>query len=351
MGEPDFSRLEKVLRMEGEPDRVPLYEHLVDDEIVSAILGTKGLPGNFEEMARRRAKFYQKMGYDYVPIEISWPISRTNILQIEDTAPLPRQQRAWVDQKHGTVESWEDFNSYDWPDDDYDYSKTIRKAAHLVPPGMKIVAHACGGVLENTMWLMGSRNFSRTLHTDPKLLEAIFDRIGGALVNAFRKASMEPGVGAMCLGDDMGLRTGTMISPHDLRKYVFPWQRRICNQAHRKDLPFILHACGNLTRIMDDLIDFVKIDAKHSFEDAIMPVAEVKRRWGDRVAILGGVDVDVLSRRDVPEVVEYVKKVMSQCLPGGCWALGSGNSIPNYVKVDNYMAMLKQGPKWGRYGI
>jgi len=53
---------------------------------------------------------------------------------------------------------------------------------------------------------------------------------------------------------------------------------------------------GSLVRMKTrDLINFVGIDTKPSFEDAIMPVAEVKRKYGGRIAILGGVDVNKLS--------------------------------------------------------
>ena len=96
---------------------------------------------------------------------------------------------------------------------------------------------------------------------------------------------------------------------------------------------------------MDDLIDWVGIDAKHSFEDVIMPAAEAKRRYGDRIAILGGVDVDYLSRHSVDEVRAYTRKVIEECAPGGGWALGTGNSVPNYVPVENYLAMLDEGRK------
>ena len=77
---------------------------------------------------------------------------------------------------------------------------------------------------------------------------------------------------------------------------------------HQAGKPFLLHSCGQLEKIMDDLIDDVKIDAKHSFEDVIMPVTEAKRRWGDRVALLGGVDVDYLCRHSPEEIMEYTKR-------------------------------------------
>ncbi len=335
--------------MEGEPDRVPFYEHLVDAQIMYAVLGKSEVEGEAMGSGPLRVEFYGRLGYDYVPMEIRWPLERTNIVRGEDTAWIPRPERTWVDQQRGTIETWEDYENYPWPDEGFDYAGPIEHLAPMLPEGIEIIAHACGGVLENTMWLMGAKPFVRALYSDRRLVASIFDRVGGALLEAFTQAADVKGVGAMCLGDDMGLRTGTMIPPRELRRYVFTWQRKICRAAHARDLPFILHACGNLAEVMDDLIDYVGMDAKHSFEDAIMPVGQMKGVWGDRVVLLGGVDVDVLSRRDVPTVTSYVRSVMDDCLPGGSWALGSGNSIPNYVKVDNYLAMLREGQRRGRF--
>jgi uroporphyrinogen decarboxylase len=158
-----------------------------------------------------------------------------------------------------------------------------------------------------------------------------------------------PGVGALWLGDDMGFKTSTMVSHQVFREYVFPWQKRVGEIAHAQGLPFLLHACGNLSQIMDDLIDDVGIDAKHSFEDVIMPVSEAKRQYGERIAILGGIDVDFLCRASEDEVRAYTRKVIEACAPGGGWALGTGNSVANYIPVQNYLAMLDVGRNYGSY--
>ncbi|MGC8861968.1 MAG: uroporphyrinogen decarboxylase family protein, partial [Armatimonadota bacterium] len=103
---------------------------------------------------------------------------------------------------------------------------------------------------------------------------------------------------------------------------------------------------GNLGEVMDDLIDYVGIDAKHSFEDAIMPVAEFKRIYGHRIGVVGGVDVGALARMETPDLRRYVRQILEECAPGGGYALGSGNSVANYVKVENYHAMLEEGWRW-----
>ena len=94
---------------------------------------------------------------------------------------------------------------------------------------------------------------------------------------------------------------------------------------------------------MDELIDDIGIDAKHSFEDAITPVWEAKRRWGARIGLLGGVDMDVLSRGTEEQVRTYTRRCIEECLPGGGYALGSGNTIANYVPPANFLVMLDEG--------
>src|SRR5690606_9474671 len=123
----------------------------------------------------------------------------------------------------------------------------------------------------------------------------------------------------------------TMIAPDDLRKYFFPYHKRIAQLAHEHGKVYVLHACGNLEAVLDDLIDDVGIDAKHSFEDAIMPVTEFKARYGRRVGVVGGLDIGFLSRASEGEVRARVRHTLESCMPGGGYLLGTGNSVANYI--------------------
>ncbi|MCZ7546405.1 MAG: uroporphyrinogen decarboxylase family protein [Anaerolineae bacterium] len=116
--------------------------------------------------------------------------------------------------------------------------------------------------------------------------------------------------------------------------------------AHARGKVYILHACGNLEAVMDDLIDDVGIDAKHSFEDAIMPVADFKAKYGDRIAVVGGIDIDFLCRATEDAVRARVRETLDACMPGGGYVLGSGNSVTNYIPVRNFVAMVDEGRRW-----
>ena len=105
--------------------------------------------------------------------------------------------------------------------------------------------------------------------------------------------------------------------------------------------------CTTSSRIAG--VETCRSEAKHSFEDVILPVEEAKRRWGDRIAILGGVDVDLMTRGTPDQVRTRTREVLTACMPGGGYALGSGNSVANYVSVENYLALLEEGWQAGVY--
>jgi uroporphyrinogen decarboxylase len=173
-------------------------------------------------------------------------------------------------------------------------------------------------------------------------VQAVADRISGLMAEYYRRLLEVPRLIAIFPGDDMGFRTGTLLSPDALRRFTLPWHERFARMTHDAGLPYFLHSCGNLAGILPDLVERVGIDAKHSFEDAITPVAEFKRRWGSRIGVLGGVDLDKLARLSPPALRRYVRKIIDDCAPGGRFALGSGNSVPDYVPVENYLTMIDE---------
>jgi uroporphyrinogen decarboxylase len=257
--------------------------------------------------------------------------------------------RHWRDENRGAIETWEDFEKYPWPGSNgIDYG-ALDMAASVLPDGMRLIGADPGGALEAVEDLMGVQQMAYAMVDQPDLLQAVFDKCGQLMLDICRTNASHAAVGAVILGDDMGFKTQTIMSPEALRRYLFPWHKRIAEAVHAYGKPLLLHSCGNLDRVMDDLIDDVGIDAKHSFEDVIMPVEEAKRRWGSRIAILGGVDMDILARGTPDQVRARTRQVLETCMPGGGYALGSGNSIANYIPAENYIAMLEEGWRAGRY--
>lgn len=332
---PDFTRLRDAILRECRSDRLPFLELFADIEIKEAVLGRQ------VQKMEDKVEFFYRLGYDCVStgIPLYFPSPRTSA---RNTSEQAYGDRHWVTDNTCPIQTRENFESYQWPDPEEISAEYIEETANILPEGMGLLVQS-SGVLENVMWLMGYAGLANALYDAPDLVQDMFDEVGNRVYRALEKVIDCRELGGVFFGEDMGFKTSTMIAPEHYRKYLFPHLRRIVELTHKHGKFFVLHSCGNLEEIMDDLIDYVGIDARHSYEDAIMPVADFKRRYGHRVAVVGGIDIDVLSRADVDAVKVYVRNVLEECTPDGGYVLGTGNSVTNYVKVENYLAMLEEG--------
>ena len=321
---PDFNQLLKVLRRDGKPEYVPFYELFVNLPIMEAILGKK-LPDRISTV-----EFYYKSGYDYVPV---WP-------------GLEMERGSLVDRRLGyPIKNREDFNHYSWPEPSSITVSEFDAVIPILPKGMKIIGQT-GGIFETAQSLCGYEDLCYLLADDRKLVREIFEHLGLLYETMYSSMAKIKEVGAVVISDDLGFKTHTLISPKDLKEFVLPWWKRLARIIHKQGKPCILHSCGNLSAVMDEIINDVQIDAKHSYEDAILPVTEAKKIYGDRIAILGGFDMDRLCRSSEKEIREYVDLLIDEVGISGGYALGSGNSIADYVPIENYLTMLDEG--WRR---
>lgn len=212
---------------------------------------------------------------------------------------------------------------------------------HL-PEGMGFISSHAAGIFEHLSWVMSLEGLCLALYDDPALVQAVSDRIGTLITQFYEHLLQLDRLIVVFPGDDMGFRSGTLIAPDALRKYCLPWHKRWAQMAHERGLPYFLHSCGNLQAIMEDLIGDVRIDGKHSFEDAIIPVQEFRKQYGDRIAVLGGIDLNILSAGTPQQVRQHTRYLIETCGARGRYAVGSGNSIPSYVPVENYLSMVDE---------
>jgi len=348
---PDFETFERVLKGEKEPDKVHLVELGVDAEVVKYIcenyLGRKWVPRTEEDgkdYLEQQIEFYLKMGYDFCPVPIRWRNLPTfKERRAADTAFLSRGERSWVDERGGIIKNWEDFENIHWDRIRHDLS-ALDLAQKMLPDGMKMTVGCTvfEMILER---FLGYQDLFILSQDNPELVEAVFEQWGRKVYDCYEEAIQYPGVGAVFHADDLGFKTATLLSPAFLRKNVFPWFRRFAALAHEQGKTYWYHCCGNVREVMEDIIDDVKADAFHSFQDVIMPVAEFSQKYGHRIAALGGVDMDKLGRMSEPELTKYVRGILDKCMPGR-FALGSGNTVANYLPVQNYLAMLDEGLSW-----
>ncbi len=334
--QPDFDQFVKVLTRQGKPDHLPFYEHIASPGFIARRTGTDWhhmSPGD-PQYWQIYVDFWLGMGFDCVPMEI--PL-RCPLAAHESALSVGSEAAA-------VIRDMRDYESYPWPSEsdpiDFRHFETVAK---LLPDGAKIVGGVCMGPYEWVSQMMGVMGLSFALLDDPDLVELMFSRIGSLILSADRQLATMDAIGALRQGDDLGFKTSTFLSPELLRRHVFPTYTKIAAEAHANGKPFILHSCGNLEAVYEDLIRECRIDAKHSFEDAILPVGEFKKRYGDRITPLGGLDVDVICRASGDDLRAYTRRHIEQCFADGHWALGTGNSLTDYMPVENYLTVLEEG--------
>ncbi len=346
---PDADALIANILRRGTPQRVHHIELFHDAEIRDAIAERFDLMNKVDssdpDYERKKLLAVNRfVGFDHVSasmVELAMPLKHT---VIDDTAEIKRATgRAYMEEHTGPITSWAEFEAYPWPDPNLpSATRELEWWQANLPDDMCLIAHT-GHFAEYVTWLMGYETLGYALYEQRDLVEAIANKI---LVfhEAELKRVLEFDRVRMIWGsDDMGFKSSIMISADDMRQFVLPGHRRLAEMAHASGRPYLLHSCGNLSDIMDDLTDDVKIDAKHSFEDTIEDVREVKHTYGRKIGLLGGIDVDFVCRSDEQAIRKRVRETLDVCLPGGGYCLGTGNSVANYIPLDNYLALVDEG--------
>jgi uroporphyrinogen decarboxylase len=347
---PSFDRVLTALRRE-EPDRVPLGDIWVDQEVKDAFMG-RPVKTLADDVA-----FWQTAGFDFIALDIDlWatPQIQGNIVRpLGDTAGLyegNRPDRNWVASDAGVVATWDQARTFPWPKaSDLDYTN-FEKIDRMLPRGMMVVA-TFGHIFTAAWQLMGFETFCLTLYEDVGLVREVLTRIGEEVVALLERVVRFDAVGAVCFQDDIAYTSGLIIPPAQLRVLFFPWLKRIADVCHAAGRPLLFHSDGKVDEAIPDVIA-AGVDALHPIEPKCMDIASVKRQYGDRLALVGNLDLGYTLTRGTPEEVRRaVKDLIRSVGPGGGFLLSSANSITNYVPLANFKAMLAANSEYGRYPI
>lgn len=337
--QPDYRHMLDVLA-NRRPARLPIYEHLVNPPVIEQILGVHfaslidGDARDLDQYFHQFCRFWQEMTYDTV----SYEVTITEILP---------GGGALLGERPGPIQTRADFERYPWDELPDLYWKTAgpRLDALLanLPAGMQPLGGVGNGIFEISEDLVGYQYLAYLQIDDPELFADLYVKIGDLMVTIWARFLERYGDSfAICrMGDDLGYKASPLMNPATIRRHILPQYQRVIGQIRNMGKPFLWHSCGNIFSIMEDVIA-LGINAKHSNEDTIAPFDEWIARYGDRIGLLGGFDMDLLCRSTADEIYEIVLengRRFRRTARG--YALGSGNSIPEYVPLENYFAMLR----------
>ena len=340
MFEPNYKNIVDSAR-NIEAKRLPLYEHNVSYEKIGEIKGVdmmalyNGDERDIREFFRVYCNFFKEYGYDVVTFEECIGAIMPGSGALGDCRVVP------------VIQDEDDFNHYTWDEiPDYYFernSKYFRALREEMPAGMKAIGGVGNGIFECVQDVTSFQGLCYIKADDEELYENLFKKVGETNLKIWQRFMKEFGdiYCVLRFGDDLGYKSNTMLSTDDVKQLILPRYKPIVDLVHSYNKPFLLHSCGKIFDVMEDLIEKVGIDAKHSNEDQITPFPVWVEKYGDRIGNFGGADVDMVCHCSKQELKEYILDVIAKSKGHGGFAFGTGNSIPSYVPTEGYLNMIE----------
>lgn len=337
--EPDYRHILNAA-INKRPLRLPLYEHNISPVIMGRIIGEEfaglinGNDSDKEQYFKMFCNFFKQMTYDVISFEanITWILPNGGALR---------------GGKIGTIQNRTDFNEYPWDElSDMYWNKAdplFKAISKCIPDGMKLVGGVGNGVFEISEDLVGLEYLAYMQVDNPELFTDLYKKIGDLMAAIWRQFLERYGkYYAVCrFGDDLGFKSGTLTSPRVICENILPNYKETLSIIKEAGIPFLWHSCGNIFEIMDAVIE-TGINAKHSNEDGIAEFDKWIEIYKDRIGLFGGIDVDMLCQKKPQDIFNIVvEKGKRYRKTANGYALGSGNSIPDYVPTEGYLAMIE----------
>ncbi len=328
-----------------EPDRVPHFEWLVDKKVRDALCPN----------CKDQHEFAVRMGHD--AILVGPHFKKTQVGQDRWLSEWGFTFR-YGQEEHGVeieslcpIKTLADFEAFTPPDIEapgrYDEIEWAVKEFK----GKKAIGVHLNDVFSLPRYLMGMTNLLMAIVVEPELVQALVDMSVEINLKMAKKVAAL-GADFVHTGDDFAYSKGPLMSPQHFRELFYPGLCRVMGGFKELGLTVIKHTDGNLWPILDMIVDS-GIDCLDPLDPlGGMDLAEVKAKYGQRIALKGNVDcVHLMSFGTPEEVVEATKAALRQGAPGGGYILSSSNSIHSAVKPENYKAMLDTLREFGRYPI
>jgi uroporphyrinogen decarboxylase len=324
-----------------EPDRVPYCELGIDRSLAQKLMGwgePQSQAHNLEvnqytlEEAKTIASFLKFDNLSYVL-----------------RAPVYAQKSAGQDGRlfygEGMIRTEADLETLELPDP-YDDSLYTEAEKFVRQKGEYATWFVTRIGIFPTMLSMGIEGFCIAVYENRCLVEAVLDRYcDWMMVVAERICQI--GFDVFVSSDDLAFKTGPFLSPAMFRDLVMPRHQRV---AEKISIPWILHSDGDVMPYLEDFLS-LGITGLHPNEKGAMDIRTMKREYGDRICLLGNVDLNILGMGTRQDVEQEVRDLIRDVGPGGGYIVTSGNSLAGYLQPENVLALSRAVQEYGRYPL
>lgn len=183
--------------------------------------------------------------------------------------------------------------------------------------------------------IRGTQKFLLDFYDHPKNLIAVLDKLY-ELYDTWSLLAADSGADGITGSDDLGTQRGLFVSPDLLRKYIFPYYKKLSWSLKRDGLDFWLHSCGNVTEIIDDLIE-CGVQVLHPLQAGTMDDEFISRKYSGKICFNVGMDVQNLIPFGTPDEIAdgVIKRAEIYYNDFGGVVYSAGNVILHETPIEN----------------
>lgn len=354
--EPSKKRL--LAAFDGQPlDKVPLFEHYIDDKIVEKIIGRNvgntcaavGDPYKCDERSSADGDMIIPMHpKDF--LQVCNSICQDSMMVVACYTPFRKLDKEGKPEliTDGSVKSRKDWEKVILPSetditDRMDYLKMYHEERNGSDVAITLQA---GNMFVPFYRSLSGNDFFRLVKDDPGLIEEILDAEAQYFQDIVT-AGLEIGFDVLMAGDDLAHKHGMMVDPEIIKKWYIPRAKRFYEPVLNAGIPIIFDCDGDPSQIMDMIFE-LECSALFPIDANGLDYTKAKKKYGDRIALYGGIDTDIPIRGSVEETKAYVKDVVTTLKEGGRYIAGTISDV-NEMPFDNFVTMINTIHEYGVY--
>jgi len=205
------------------------------------------------------------------------------------------------------------------------------------------------GGFSRALQALGFQGFMEGTWREPQRIK---EALGGFFreAAAAARAAAARGAHGIMVGDDIAYQKGPFLSPTALRELYFPFLAELVEQLQGRGVAVFFHSDGNLNTVLADLVQ-AGIDGLQGLEPAAgMDLAAVKEKYGDKLCLMGNLDLSLLQPR-VPDrdLRDAVRRTMWAGKPGGRFIFGTSGGLHGGLSAEKVEVMVQEAQRQGRY--
>jgi len=192
-------------------------------------------------------------------------------------------------------------------------------------------------------------DFARRLAEEPAQVKAEAAAMVDRALERGERLRQSGGLDGFALCSDYCFNSGPFLSPTQFGEFVTPYLARLIRGYRDLGFHVIKHTDGNIMPILDQLVQ-TRPHALHSLDpQGGVDIAEVKRRYGREVCLIGNVNCGLLDTGSDAEAVESARYALRHGMPGGGYVFSTSNCVYTGMRLSRYELILDVWRREGNY--